>query len=231
MKPAVGLFAKPAVPGQVKTRLIPPLTPPQAATLYAAFLADVATTLATGNAWDWVVFSTDPQAQRATWPDPAPRPSAWYRQEGPDLGARMDHALTRLLEEGRPAALLVGSDHPTLDPAILTRGVVSLEQAEVVLGPSTDGGYYLVGTTRPQPELFRDMPWSSPEVLGRTLSRIRGLGLRLADLPLVRRGHARGSPLPAQPPPRPGPFRARDAGRGEPQGPGDDPGPTPGLNG
>ncbi len=183
MKPAVGLFAKPAVPGQVKTRLIPPLTPPQAATLYAAFLADVATTLATGNAWDWVVFSTDPQAQRATWPDPAPRPSAWYRQEGPDLGARMDHALTRLLEEGRPAALLVGSDHPTLDPAILTRGVVSLEQAEVVLGPSTDGGYYLVGTTRPQPELFRDMPWSSPEVLGRTLSRIRGLGLRLADLP------------------------------------------------
>jgi hypothetical protein len=183
VKPAVGLFAKPVRSGRVKTRLTPPLTADEAAGLYGAFLADLANMLAGDPAWDWTVYSPDPEAQRATWPEAAAPPPAWGRQEGTDLGERMENALTALLGGGRPGAILVGSDHPSLDAAALHRGLELLGSSDVVLGPTLDGGYYLVGLRIPRPGLFRDIPWSTPRVLERTLDRIVDLGLRPGILP------------------------------------------------
>ena len=177
---AVGLFAKPVVPGRVKTRLCPPLSSGDAARLYRAFLADTTATLAAGTAWDWTVFSTDPAGQEETWPAEAPRPRTWHPQVGEDLGRRMHQALCLLLDEGYERAVLVGSDHPTLRGARIAAAIDRLDEAEVVLGPSLDGGYYLVGVTRPRPELFTAMEWSTPRVFADTLERLRALDARVA---------------------------------------------------
>lgn len=85
----------------------------------------------------------------------------------------------------RTPSLLVGTDTPTLPTAYLQRACDALQRgaADVVLGPSEDGGYYLIGLRRPVPELFTGMPWSSSTVAAETLARIRRLGLRLALLP------------------------------------------------
>jgi rSAM/selenodomain-associated transferase 1 len=181
--PAVGLFAKPATVGAVKSRLSPPLTPEQGSELYAAFLADIADMLDSGEGWEWLVFSTDVPAQMATWPESAPRPAAWREQQGPDLGTRMHRALEQLLAEGRDAALIIGSDHPTLPRELIDRALAMLEIADVVFGPSLDGGYYLVGMTEPHPRLFEDIPWSTANVLALTLDRIAELQLRPSFLP------------------------------------------------
>ncbi len=177
-----GLFAKPPVAGAVKTRLVPPLTPDQAAALYGAFLADTAGVLA-ATGFPWGVFSTDPEAQRARWPAGAAEPGFWRPQEGDGLGPRMRAALRTLLAGGHEAALLVGSDHPTLEPGILARAAEGLAAADLVLGPTDDGGYYLIGVRADHPGLFKDMTWSHPRVFEETVARARvdGLRLRLAQ--------------------------------------------------
>jgi len=182
---AVGLFAKPVIPGQVKTRLTPPLTPEQAATLYGAFLGDLAGMLhGLADRYDWMVFSTAPQAQRNTSPEGAPPPPRVERQQGEDLGGRMDHALAALLAApGRRGAVLIGSDAPTVGPDQLELAFARLEDHDLVFGPSWDGGYYLVGANAPHGEVFEDIVWSTPEVLSETIKRVRDHELRAAFLP------------------------------------------------
>jgi rSAM/selenodomain-associated transferase 1 len=177
MKPAIGLFAKPPVAGEVKTRLQPLLSPEEGAELYRAFLADLAGTLASSDRWEWVVFSTDPGRQETLWDKTVPRPLGFRLQTGRDLGERIPGAFEGLFAEGRPAGILLGSDHPSLAREILDDAVEALEAADVVLGPSLDGGYYLVGMKTPHPALFRDIPWSTPEVLEKTLERVKAAGL------------------------------------------------------
>lgn len=176
----VSLFAKPVVAGEVKTRLSPPLRPEQCARLYGAFLADIALMLASEPSWEWVVHSTDAERQRATWPDVAPPPMGWRAQEGEDLGRRIEAALDDLLGEGRRPVVLLGSDHPTVEARLVEGAFTALENADLVLGPTLDGGYYLIGSNRPHPGLLRGIPWSSGEVLPRTLDRIEETGLKLA---------------------------------------------------
>ena len=180
---AVGLFAKPAEPGRVKTRLCPPLTPGQAAELYAAFLEDLSEVLDSDPGWDWTVFSTDPEAQERAWPTGGPAPRLFRAQRGEDLGARMHAAFAELLGDGYTSAVLIGSDHPTLTAGMLDDAFSRLERAEVVFGPSLDGGYYLVGMNTPRSGLFRGMTWSHPAVLSDTLERVRELGIRPSFLP------------------------------------------------
>jgi len=183
MKPAVGLFTKPVVPGRVKTRLSPPLSPQDCAALYSAFLVDISTMLASGPDWDWIVYSTEPDRQRTAWPAEAPEPKGWRRQQGENLGERIQSALDELLDEDRGAAVILGSDHPTVSREMMAQAFDSFGEADVVFGPSLDGGYYLVGTTRPRTGIFSDVPWSTPEVLERTLENVRAAGLTPAFLP------------------------------------------------
>jgi pyruvate kinase len=186
----------------VKTRLVPPLTPREAADLYAALLGDAAEALASGGPslpWAWSVFSTDPARQEATWPTGAPRPPTWRAQEGPDLGARLATAFRQLLDGGARAAVIAGSDHPTLSADLVEGAFLALDDADLVLGPCPDGGYYLVGLRAPCADLFRDIPWSTSGVLPRTRERAAAAGLstvllapgpdvdRPEDLPAVRR--------------------------------------------
>jgi len=182
-KPAVGLFAKPPLPGSVKTRLCPPLSPPEAARLYAAFLGDLAAMLDSDPSWDWIAYSPDPETLEAAWPKDAPRPGAWRLQTGIDLGKRMEAVLAELLGEGRPSAVLLGSDHPTVSRTMVGDAFRALLRADLVLGPSFDGGLYLVGGASPHPEIFRDIPWSTGQVFESVVTRARQAGLRPAILP------------------------------------------------
>lgn len=108
-------------------------------------------------------------------------------QSGTDLGARLGAAFQAAFSDGVDHAIVIGSDHPTLTAACLERGFRALRSAELVLGPTPDGGYYAVGLRRgawPRAAaLFRDVPWSTPRVLALTRERSEGLDLCRAELP------------------------------------------------
>jgi rSAM/selenodomain-associated transferase 1 len=173
---ALVIFAKQPDPNNTKTRLSPPLSREDAARLYACFLADIlATARAVDGAARFIFY--DPPAAEAYFAGLAPD-FQLLPQSGEDLGERMHLALAELLSRGYRRVVLVGSDLPHLPAEAFQHGFAALRQgAEVVLGPSADGGFYLIGLTRPQPGLF-DLPMSTPDVLRGTLERIQRLNLR-----------------------------------------------------
>jgi rSAM/selenodomain-associated transferase 1 len=181
------IFAKEPVPGQVKTRLCPPLALEEAARLYGAFLSDIleemgrlpGLTLALGYA---------PAAARTFFEGLAPPEVSLFAQEGADLGERMARAFAWAFAAGFATVLLRGSDTPDLPGALVLEAAAALNAgaAQVALGPSLDGGYYLVGLAAPHPELFREMSWSGPTVLEETLARARRRSLTVHLLPRWR---------------------------------------------
>ncbi|HZR83898.1 MAG TPA: TIGR04282 family arsenosugar biosynthesis glycosyltransferase [Candidatus Binatia bacterium] len=172
------IFARDPVPGAVKTRLARAIGPEAAAELYAAFVEDLAARLA--GATDDVRWEIAPPeggfAERFGIAREACRP-----QQGADLGDRMRSAFERARREGYGACAIVGSDMPQLAPATVADAFARLAHADLVLGPADDGGYYLIAMREPH-EVFSGIPWSTPEVLARTLRRARELGLAVALL-------------------------------------------------
>jgi hypothetical protein len=183
MPVAVAIMAKAPTAGAVKTRLTPALTDVDAAHLYRCFLLDKIAQVRTLKDTHAVIAYTPAEA-RGVFETLAPG-FALLPQRGPDLGARLANGLGKLLIRGYAGAIAVDSDTPTLPTAFLQRGVDLLARAavDVVVGPSDDGGYYLIGVRAPRPELFENMPWSTPAVLPETLRRARAAGLTTACLP------------------------------------------------
>jgi len=181
---AVAVMAK--VPGAapVKSRLHAALTEARATELYRCFLLDRLDALVAVPGIAPVVAFTPPEA-RARMATLAPPGVRLLAQEGDDLTERLTRLFDRLLGEGHPAALAMDSDSPTLPMAYVATAARALAdgEAEVVIGPSDDGGYYLIGLREPRAALFEDVPWSTAEVLAVTLARARGLGLRVRLLP------------------------------------------------
>lgn len=175
---ALGIFAKTPVAGKVKTRLSPPLSPAQAAEFYRLSLDETLSRVCQGP-WQTVLFySDDADYFRRHYPGLPCHP-----QRGVDLGARMERALAQLLAGGHEAAMLIGSDSPDLPLALLEEGYRALASHEVVVAPSRDGGYVLIGESRHHPSLFHDIPWSSDAVLGATRAVIARLGIHARELP------------------------------------------------
>ncbi len=134
-------------------------------------------------------------------------PEACLEQQGRDLGQRLETTLDRLRAAGAVCCLAVGSDLPHLPVAALARAIRRLAAHDLVLGPTRDGGYYLIGLSRPA-ALFTDIAWSTPSVYPQTLARARACGLRIApplafdfdidearDLEALRRRVARDAEL------------------------------------
>lgn len=180
---ALVIFAKAPIPGQVKTRLCPPLTPDEAATLHGSFVLDtlertklvvtkfklpVDRYLACAPSASHVFFKIMEERQGVKVID----------QVGEDLGMRMNHAFEALFTRGYRHVLIVGTDVPTLPLDYFKQALAQLEQHDLVLGPALDGGYYLIGLTRPIQELFRDIPWSTDQVLTLTQAKANSLGLK-----------------------------------------------------
>ncbi|HZP38067.1 MAG TPA: TIGR04282 family arsenosugar biosynthesis glycosyltransferase [Methylomirabilota bacterium] len=179
----LAVMAKAPRPGAVKTRLCPPLRPPEAAELARCFLLDAVDRVRAVAGARPVIGYSPPEA-RSEFEQIAPG-FALLAQEGPDLGARQSRLLAEVLALGHAAALVMGTDVPTLPCECLDEAVslVMAPDVDLVLGPTEDGGYYLVGLRTPCPALFENMPWSTSTVLTRTLERAQRLGLRAACLP------------------------------------------------
>ncbi len=110
--------------------------------------------------------------------------SAWpvQPQRGATLGERLADATDRTFTEGVQRVVVIGTDSPWIDNALIEEAFSAMERADLVLGPAADGGYYLVGLAKPAPELFRGIPWSTDQVLNQTLAAARRLGLVAAPL-------------------------------------------------
>jgi rSAM/selenodomain-associated transferase 1 len=181
------LIAKAPVPGRVKTRLCPPCTPRQAATLAAAALADTVATLnATPAARRTLVLSG-----AVAGPHRAPGglvPDGWrcVAQAGDGLGERLANAFADTALPGT-AAVLVGMDTPQLTVALLSAAATLLDDADAVLGHAEDGGWWGLGLRDPAAaRVLRDVPMSTAETGARTGAALRALGLRVTTLPRLR---------------------------------------------
>jgi uncharacterized protein len=171
----LAVFARCPMPGRVKTRLAAAIGAEGAARLYAAFLADLARALPDPRwalRW-WVAPPADGFAAQL-----GVDPGACREQRGRDLGERMRCAFASARAEGFARCVLVGSDTPQLHAGVVAEAFGGLDEADVVLGPAEDGGYYLIGLREPH-DVFRGVAWSTPTVLDRTLARVRSLALRL----------------------------------------------------
>lgn len=177
-------MAKAPLPGSVKTRLVPPLTPEQAADLSRALLLDQLEHLKQLDDVDRYVAYAPGDAE-AIMRTLGGADYQYFAQSGRDLGARMQQVFTELWRRGYHDVVLIGGDLAPLPLQILNHAFTQLSshQDQIVLGPSADGGYYLVGMNRPTPEIFADMNWSHDRVLAQTVSKLDGLSIAYRLLP------------------------------------------------
>lgn len=131
------------------------------------------------------IFYTPIEAEAAVKNWLGPR-HIYMAQANGDLGERMQDALQKLFGMGVDHAVIIGTDLSGLNSALFTRAFHLLKRHDVVLSPATDGGYYLIGAKTVHPELFYDIPWSTEEVLPRTLRVLKRLGLSYKLLPEQR---------------------------------------------
>ena len=176
MKICVIVFAKNPMPNQVKTRLIPTLSPEQAATLYTAFLTDWCETLAKLSGVNLIIAYTPPEAE-SDLQALIGNDATYILQIGTDLGERLTSATQWAAKQGYTKILLVGSDSPTLPISYISKALTLLDSRDIVIGPSTDGGYYLIGFSAANvavavPFVFEEISWSTADVFQQTMTRI-----------------------------------------------------------
>ena len=184
---ALGLMAKAPLAGEVKTRLVPPLDPDEAAALNVCFLRDMAASIdnisETEAASGLVVYT--PAGAESAFDGLLPERFSLLAQRGATLGERLCNATDDLLRQGYGAVCLINSDSPTLPGSILIRALRSLatEGDRVVLGAAEDGGYYLIGLKHAHRNLFNEIAWSTSDVLARTKQRAAEIDLPVELLP------------------------------------------------
>lgn len=175
------VVAKQPAPGQTKTRLCPPLTSFQAAELYECFLRDTLDAMREVPGVEPVIGYLPDDAQdyfHQLAPD-----MSLIRQRGSSLGERLDDLLKQAITGGSQKAVVMDSDSPTLPADYLSMAFEQLTETDVVLGPTTDGGYYLIGVKQPQPRLLRQVQMSTSHVLADTLALAKASSLSVSLLP------------------------------------------------
>jgi len=184
---AIAVMAKASHPGRTKTRLSPPLTLEQAAELNTVFLRDIADNVSRAaeraNIACYIAFGppgSAPFFEHHLSADVGLL-EAWL----PNFGDCLHQTVCTLFDLGYGAACVLNSDSPTLPTSVLVETAHALQQPgdRIVLGPCTDGGYYLLGLKQPHRRLFEDIAWSTERVLEQTRERAAELGLDIVLLP------------------------------------------------
>src|SRR5512132_3197217 len=205
---AVAVMTKAPQAGRGKTRLVPPLTPEEAAELNKCFLRDTAAAISSicsgglrrPNAANTQVL---PGAQKApprcgpvavytpvgaesAYTDVLPADFSLLPQRGDEFGERLFFAVEDLFNCGFDSLCLIDSDSPTVPAENFEQAVELLGASEdcVVLGPSDDGGYYLIGVKKPHRHLFEQIDWSTERVLNQTMQRATEIGIEVKLLPI-----------------------------------------------
>ncbi len=170
------IFARTPAPGKVKTRLLPRLTPEQACELHRAMIEDTAELVAAFPGPRRILYSEEVPAL-----DLAPGTETG-RQAAGDLGAKLSAALGETFAADARKVVVLGSDSPHLPPERLFDALGQLDSADLVLGPTEDGGYYLLGLRRFTPEIFNGVEWGSAQACEQTRRAAERAGFRVAML-------------------------------------------------
>lgn len=184
---ALAVMAKAPRAGKVKTRLQPPLSAEEAATLNVCFLRDTTENIAAvaneGGAQGLICYT--PVGDEVAFDGLLPEGFALIAQRGDGFGERLLYAAEDILNCGFGAVCLIDSDSPTLPSSALRAAVTELARPgeRVVVGPSEDGGYYLIGLNRAESRVFERVTWSTQHVYAETVERVREAGMELVELP------------------------------------------------
>ena len=180
MNELVLLFVKQPIVGRVKTRLAKKIGDKAAAELYKCFVEDLLERLK-ANGFNFRI---------CLWPpDAAEDIRNWFGvdywpQEGSNLGQRMRNAFIKAFSAGVKRVVLIGSDIPDMPAEYIAEAFEELKKCDIVLGPSQDGGYYLIGLSNKVPKaIFEQIDWGTKDVYGQTLSKIKHLRLKLYEIP------------------------------------------------
>ena len=175
------IFVKEPVPGQVKTRLAAEIGADAACQVYQRCVERTLERLSIlRNEITLCVEPADSTDRIRMWLG-----SAWpvLTQRGTTLGERLTDAIGRTVTEGVHRIVVIGTDSPWLDHMRIEEAFSAIERADLVLGPTVDGGYYLVGLPKSAPGFFSGISWSTNQVLNQTLANARTLGMTVALLP------------------------------------------------
>jgi len=180
--PILIIMAKEPKVGRTKTRLCPPLSPVEAARLYEALLRDSIAFASSLEGIDLAIAVT-PAESTGYFERISPPGTLLLPIECVDIGDCLTQVLGKCLTLDYPKVLAFNADGPSVPPQYIHSAVHLLDKNDVVLGPSEDGGYYLVGIKQLYPQIFTDIAWSTPQVLAQTMDKIEAHGLRTGLLP------------------------------------------------
>jgi len=182
-KSCIIFFVKYPERGQVKTRLSAELGASVTVELYRSFVLDVLSMLERSGIQFYICFS--PESSQEKFMKWLGNEHFYIPQQGDDLGQRMKNAILRAFAQGFSRAVLIGSDIPDLSAGLMEEACLSLKAHDAVIGPSLDGGYYLIGFNSETllPRIFEEMEWSTDTVFTKTLTRLKDAKLKVHQLP------------------------------------------------
>ena len=174
MKQAVILFTRVPKPGMTKTRLLPVLSPDQCVSLHWAFLKDLAALYRELDAHLFIAYAPDPDWEwlKSVFPN-----AGYFPQKGEDLGERMYRVIRKVLALGYESVILTGADLPMMTAGHLNSGFAALETNDIAIGPTSDGGYYLIGMKKPCRGVFRVEGYGGASVFENTVAAAKNAGL------------------------------------------------------
>lgn len=175
MKRAVICFTRVPSPGITKTRLLPVLSGEQCAELHWAFLKDLAEVYREMEADLFVACTEDPEWEQLK--TVLPMAAGFFFQAGDGLGERMNRAIREVLDRGYDAVVLTGTDLPLLKKEHLESGFAALRDADIAIGPTSDGGYYLIGMKKAYDAVFAGQEYGGANVFENTVRAARAGGL------------------------------------------------------
>ncbi len=182
---ALAIMTKAPRAGEVKTRLTPPLRPEEAAALNICFLRDLSASIDKAGAGSRGIGCYTPVGSESAYRDILPARFQLIAQRETALGARLTGAVEDILSVGFSSVCLINSDSPTAPAAVFAEAarILAAPGEKLVLGPSDDGGYYLIGMRKLHPSLFVGIDWSTDRVLAQTRERAAKIGLEVHLLP------------------------------------------------
>lgn len=178
MKRAVICFTRVPKPGVTKTRLLPILQPEQCVQLHWSFLKDLAEVYRRMDAHLFVAYTPDADWEllKSVFP-----PAGYIPQKGKDLGEKMYRAIRKVMDLGYESVVLTGADLPLLTKSHLESGFAALEEHDIAIGPTSDGGYYLIGMKKPHKEVFRVEGYGGASVFENTVCAAVTAGLTVGN--------------------------------------------------
>jgi rSAM/selenodomain-associated transferase 1 len=193
---AIAVMAKASAPGRTKTRLVPPLNFDEAAAFNTAFLQDISANIRAANEavhgregttgrWIDTYMAFGPPGSEDFFRSHLPSDVALMEVWLPNFGDCLFRTISALLDRGHESAVVLNADSPTLPTSLLVETAQWLARPgdSAVFGPSSDGGYYLLGLKKPHRRLFDDIDWSTERVAQQTLARASEIGLDVHILP------------------------------------------------